>query len=135
MRKLVISSSIFCAAAAVLGWSLWHATANAQPTPASEPPRQGQPGDRPRPPKTGDNKGLIKPKMEDTIKANIYADNWFCMYVNNKLVCVDSIDFIPHNVMSIDLLPQYPMTIAIMARDNADPKTGLEYGDHIGDGG
>lgn len=27
------------------------------------------------------------------------------------------------------------ITIAILAKDNADPKTGLEYGDHIGDGG
>jgi hypothetical protein len=27
------------------------------------------------------------------------------------------------------------MTIAILAKDNADPKTGLEYGDHVGDGG
>jgi hypothetical protein len=27
------------------------------------------------------------------------------------------------------------MTIAVLAKDNADPKTGLEYGDHIGDGG
>ena len=27
------------------------------------------------------------------------------------------------------------MTIAIIAKDNADPKTGLEYGNHIGDAG
>lgn len=27
------------------------------------------------------------------------------------------------------------MTIAVMAKDNADPKTGLEYGDQIGDAG
>src|SRR4051794_22926276 len=27
------------------------------------------------------------------------------------------------------------MTIKILAKDNADPKTGLEYGDHIGDAG
>jgi hypothetical protein len=83
----------------------------------------------------GDKSGLIKPKMEDTIKANIYADNWFILYINNKLTAVDSIDFIPHNVVSVDILPEYPMTIAVMAKDNADPKTGLEYGDHIGDGG
>jgi hypothetical protein len=41
----------------------------------------------------------------------------------------------PHNVVSVDILPEYPMTIAIMGRDNADPKTGLEYGDRIGDAG
>lgn len=79
--------------------------------------------------------GLIKPKMDDTVKANVYADNWFILYINGKLTAVDSIDFIPHNVVSVDILPEYPMTIAVMAKDNADPKTGLEYGDHIGDGG
>jgi hypothetical protein len=79
--------------------------------------------------------GLIKPAMTDTIKVNVYADNWFILYINGKLVAVDSIDFIPHNVVSVDILPEYPMTIAAMAKDNADPKTGLEYGNHIGDGG
>lgn len=82
-----------------------------------------------------DPKGLVKPTMADTIKANLYADNWFVLYINGKLTAVDSIDFIPHNVISVDLLPEYPMTIAVLAKDNADPKTGLEYGDHIGDGG
>lgn len=77
-----------------------------------------------------------KPQMSDTIKANVYADNWFMLYVNGELVAVDSIKFIPHNVISVDLLPTYPMTIAVMARDNADPKTGMEYANtNIGDGG
>ncbi|MBL9199931.1 MAG: hypothetical protein JNL39_05455 [Opitutaceae bacterium] len=79
--------------------------------------------------------GLVKPTMADTIKINVYADNWFVLYVNGRLVAVDSIPFTPHNVISVDFLPEYPMTIAVMAKDNADPKTGLEYGDHIGDGG
>jgi phosphatidylethanolamine-binding protein (PEBP) family uncharacterized protein/Ca2+-binding EF-hand superfamily protein len=82
-----------------------------------------------------DNKGLIKPSMADTIKVNVYADNWFMLYINGKLTAVDSIDFIPHNVVTVDILPEYPMTIAVMAKDNADAKTGMEYGDHIGDGG
>ena len=73
--------------------------------------------------------------MADTIRLNVYADNWFVLYINGKLTAVDSIDFIPHNVVSVDILPEYPMTIAVMAKDNADPKTGLEYGNHIGDGG
>lgn len=79
--------------------------------------------------------GLIKAAISDTIRANVYADNWFVMYINGKLAAVDSIDFIPHNVVSVDILPEYPMHIAVMAKDNADPKTGLEYGDRIGDGG
>jgi hypothetical protein len=46
--------------------------------------------------------------MADTIKANIYADNWFIMYINGKLTAVDSIDFIPQNAMSIDISPNTP---------------------------
>jgi len=82
-----------------------------------------------------DTTGLIKPSLTDVIKVNVYADNWFMLYINGKLVAVDPIDFIPHNVVSVDILPEYPMTIAVMAKDNADPKTGLEYGNHLGDGG
>ncbi len=79
---------------------------------------------------------LKKPQMADTVKANIYADNWFMLYINGELAAVDSIKFIPHNVISVDLLPTYPMTIAVMAKDNADPKTGMEYANsNIGDGG
>ena len=79
--------------------------------------------------------GLVKPTMADTVRVNVYADNWFAMYINGRLAAVDPIPFTPHNVVSVDILPEYPMTIAILAKDNADPKTGLEYGDHIGDGG
>lgn len=79
---------------------------------------------------------LRKPQMTDTIRANVYADNWFSLYINGKLVAIDSIEFIPHNVISVDLLPSYPMTIAVMAKDNADPQTGMEYANtNIGDGG
>jgi hypothetical protein len=77
----------------------------------------------------------IKPSNNDLIKGSVYADNWFLMYINGKLVTVDPIDFLPHNQVNVDLLPEYPMTIAILAKDNADPATGLEYGDHIGDAG
>ncbi|MDF1823383.1 MAG: hypothetical protein P1U68_02005 [Verrucomicrobiales bacterium] len=79
---------------------------------------------------------IAKPRITDTVKANIYADNWFKLYLNGNLVAVDSISFIPHNVISVDILPEYPMTIAVMAKDNADPVTGLEYDDsNIGDAG
>jgi len=100
----------------------------AQDRPPGSPARQNRP-DRNGP------AGLVKPTMADTIRLNVYADNWFVLHINGKLAAVDSIDFIPHNVVSVDILPEYPMTIAVMAKDNADPKTGLEYGNHIGDGG
>jgi len=79
---------------------------------------------------------LRKPRIDDTIKANVYADNSFKLYINGELVAVDSIAFVPHNVVSVDILPAYPMTIAVMGIDNADPKTGMEYANtNIGDGG
>jgi hypothetical protein len=94
-----------------------------------KPPQKG--GGRRKPPQDG----VVKPTMADTVHGAVYADNWFAMYINGKLVAVDSIDFLPHNVVALDILPEYPMTIAIMAKDNADPKTGCEYGKQIGDGG
>ena len=79
---------------------------------------------------------IRKPRIDDTIRATVYADNWFSLHVNGELVAVDSIAFLPHNVIAVDLLPAYPMTIAVMARDNADPTTGMEYANsQIGDGG
>ena len=98
-------------------------------------PRPGGPGGTGGGKGGPDNKGLIKPTMADTMKVNVYADNWFVLFINGKLRAVDSIEFTPHNVVTVDILPEYPMSIAIMAKDNADPKTGMEYGDHIGDGG
>src|SRR3954463_10111689 len=92
-------------------------------------------GPPPPPPPRGGGGTQIKPGTTDTIKASVYADNWFMMYINGKLVAVDPIDFLPHNEVTLDILPEYPMTIAILAKDNADPKTGLEYGDHAGDAG
>lgn len=93
-------------------------------------------GPRPGKKEKSGGPGIAKPRMEDTVRANIYADNWFKLYLNGNLVAVDSISFIPHNVVSVDLLPEYPMTIAVMAKDNADPATGLEYDDtNLGDGG
>ncbi|OYV00034.1 MAG: hypothetical protein CFE26_24615, partial [Verrucomicrobiales bacterium VVV1] len=109
-------------------------SAPATPFKAQGPAPAGMPPETPPAPQSG-NKPLIKPGLSDTTKANLYADNWFVLYINGKLTAVDSIDFLPHNVVSIDILPEYQMTIAVMAKDNADPKTGLEYGNHIGDAG
>jgi hypothetical protein len=78
---------------------------------------------------------LIKPTIAHTISLNAYADNWCAIFINGKLVAADSIDFLPHNQISVKILPEYPMTIAVLAKDNADPATGLEYGNQIGDAG
>lgn len=106
------------------------------PRPDSTNPNQPtRPVVKPRKAQRGGPAGLIKPAMSDTLKARVYADNWFMLYVNGELVAVDSIKFTPHNVVTFDILPEYPMTIAVLAKDNADPATGLEYGSSIGDGG
>ena len=79
---------------------------------------------------------VIKPTPADLIKLTFYADNWCMIFINGKIVAVNSIDFIPHNEVTVNVLPDYPMTIAILAKDNADPNTGLEYSNtHIGDAG
>ncbi|NDC64663.1 MAG: hypothetical protein EBZ59_11915, partial [Planctomycetia bacterium] len=104
------------------------------PPPPDARPRRGGGGGKGggrKPPQDG----LVKPAISDTIHGAVYADNWFALYVNGKQVAVDSIDFLPHNVVTLDILPEYPMTIAVIAKDNADPKTGCEYGKQIGDGG
>ena len=107
----------------------------------ASPANAQNPDKRPRPAEGGKGgpKGgpkIQKPKIEDAVKAAIYADNWFQLYINGNLVAVDSISFIPHNVVAVEILPEYPMTIAVMAKDNADPVTGLEYHNtNLGDGG
>jgi phosphatidylethanolamine-binding protein (PEBP) family uncharacterized protein len=107
-------------------------TAEVPPPPpaAAEPKKGGGKGKG-----KGGPPGLVKPSIADTMKLNVYADNWFMLYVNGRLVAVDSIQFTPHNVVSVDFLPEYPMTIAVLAKDNADPKNGMEYGTSIGDAG
>lgn len=79
--------------------------------------------------------GLVKPTVANTITLNAYADNWCVIFINGKMVAVDAIDFLPHNQISVKILPEYPMTIAVLAKDNAEPATGLEYGTQIGDAG
>lgn len=89
--------------------------AQAKPKPASSPPPQTAGEDRPPPQRRpgggkGGPPGLVKPTIADTTKLNVYADNWFMLYVNGRLVAVDPIQFTPHNVVSVDFLPEYPMT-------------------------
>lgn len=113
----------------------------APPAAGGTPATSAAPGGGEKAPAKGKGKGkggppgLVKPSIADTMKLNVYADNWFMLYVNGRLVAADSIQFTPHNVVSVDFLPEYPMTLAVLAKDNADPKTGLEYGSSIGDGG
>lgn len=117
-RKLAVVLLI-CVATVTVAYATSAALAQQTGRPRREPPRRGE-----------------KPGIEDTKKLNVYADNWFSLWINGELVAVDSIRFMPHNVISVDVFPQYPMTIAVMAKDNADAKTAMEYNNtQIGDGG
>jgi hypothetical protein len=37
------------------------------------------------------------------------------VFINGKIVAVNSIDFLPHNEVTVNVLPDYPMTIAVLA--------------------
>lgn len=66
----------------------------------------------------------------------IYADNWFELSVNGTVVATDPTPFKPFDVVPVRFPAVYPMTIAIVAKDYADPTTGLEYDNtKVGDGG
>ncbi|MFO0909463.1 MAG: hypothetical protein U0794_14105 [Isosphaeraceae bacterium] len=122
---LVVVGALVCFTAALMAQDTRPRSAA---TTRSKTQAKRGPGNRPG--------GIRKPGMSDTIQANIYADNGFVLYINGKLAAVDAIEFLPHNVVSVDVLPSYPMTLAVMAKDNADPKTGMEYANtNIGDGG
>ena len=48
---------------------------------------------------------IRKPRIDETIKANVYANNSFKLYINGEFIAVDSMAFVPHNVVSVDVLP------------------------------
>lgn len=75
-------------------------------------------------------------------RAEIWADNWFALYVNGKKVGEDSVPFATEksfNSEIIEFKATYPLTVAIMARDFIENESGLEYigapNQQIGDGG
>jgi hypothetical protein len=77
-----------------------------------------------------------------TFTAEIWADNWFALYVNGKKVGEDSIPFATEksfNGDEITFKASYPLTIGIIARDYVENGSGLEYigrpNQQIGDGG
>ena len=102
---------------------------------AREGARQGdREGDRQGGPGRGGARD--RPARPTSVPVTVYADNWFELFINGRLVAVDPIEFIPHNLVRFEIVPEYPMTIAVQVRDFADPETGLEHdGTRIGDGG
>lgn len=74
--------------------------------------------------------------------ADVWADNWFALYVNGKLVGEDSVPITTQrsfNAERITFTATYPLTIAMVAKDYIQDASGLEYigtpQQQIGDGG
>ena len=62
--------------------------------------------------------------------ASVWADNWFALYVNGKLVGEDSVPFDTirsFNSDTITFKATYPLTIAMVTRDYIENDSGLEY--------
>ena len=77
-----------------------------------------------------------------TFTAEVWADNWFSLYVNGELVGEDSVPITTErsfNAETITFEATYPLTIAIMTKDFKETNSGLEYigepNQQMGDGG
>ncbi|MBH0116562.1 hypothetical protein I6E52_06860 [Salinibacterium sp. NG253] len=74
--------------------------------------------------------------------ADVWADNWFEMYVNGELVGEDSVPITTErsfNKETFTFTASYPLTIAIEAKDFKETDSGIEYiglaNQQMGDGG
>ena len=74
--------------------------------------------------------------------AEVWADNWFALYVNGELVGEDSTPITTErsfNAETITFTAAYPLTIAIEAKDFKETDSGIEYigerNQQMGDGG
>ena len=74
--------------------------------------------------------------------AEVWADNWFSLYINGKKVGEDSVPITTErsfNSEKIKFSATYPFTIGVIAKDFTENASGLEYigkpNQQIGDGG
>jgi phosphatidylethanolamine-binding protein (PEBP) family uncharacterized protein len=77
-----------------------------------------------------------------SFQAEVWADNWFALYINGKNVGEDSIPITTEksfNSEKIRFTASYPLTIGVIAKDFTENSSGLEYigkaNQQIGDGG
>lgn len=75
-------------------------------------------------------------------QAEVWADNWFSLYINGKKVGEDSVPITTEksfNSEKIKFSATYPLTIGLMAKDFTENSSGLEYigkpNQQIGDAG
>jgi len=79
---------------------------------------------------------------QSSFTAEVWADNWFSLYINGKLVGEDSVPITTEksfNSERITFTASYPFTIAMVTKDFKQNDTGLEYigtdRQQMGDGG
>lgn len=84
----------------------------------------------------------VAASKEREFVAEVWADNWFALYVNGKKIGEDSIPITVErsfNSESISFSAKYPFQVGVLARDFTENRTGLEYigtaRQQIGDGG
>jgi len=80
--------------------------------------------------------------VQSSFTAEVWADNWFSLYINGKLVGQDSVAITTEKSFNSDRITftaSYPFTIAMVAKDFKQNDTGLEYigtdRQQMGDGG
>lgn len=80
--------------------------------------------------------------VTSTFTAEVWADNWFSLYVNGELVGEDSVPITTErsfNAETITFTTSYPLTIAMITKDFKETDSGLEYigepNQQMGDGG
>jgi len=78
----------------------------------------------------------------ETYSADVWADNWFAMYIDGNLVAEDSVPIATErsfNAESFSFDAEPPFTIGLIAKDFKENDTGLEYigsrRQQMGDGG
>jgi len=77
-----------------------------------------------------------------SFRADVWADNWFSLYINGELVGQDSVSITTErsfNSEQISFTATYPLTIAMVTKDFKQNDSGLEYirtnRQQMGDGG
>ena len=74
--------------------------------------------------------------------ADVWADNWFALYINGELAGEDSTPITTErsfNAETIRFVAEYPLTVGIEAKDFKETDSGIEYigegNQQMGDGG
>ncbi len=86
--------------------------------------------------------GACSVSSADTLKADVWADNWFTMYAGDELIKEDSVPYNTErsfNKESFEFDAELPVSLSFVIKDFKENDTGLEYiGSprvQIGDGG